>query len=287
MKTTPRFDLDTPYPVTPAQIQFFRDNGYIKLKNVLSADLLAYYGAAITNKVTELNTLTVPMEQRTTYQKAFLQIMNLWTKSAIVKEFVMSKRLARLAAVLMGTRGVRLYHDQALYKEPGGGLTPWHADQYYWPLSNANACTVWIPLQATPLSMGPLAFSARSHRLQMGRDLAISDASEQKISKLLLEQQLPLDETPFDLGEVSYHYGWTFHRAGANSSPAPRRVMTIIYMDHDMRLIQPRHQHHQWDRDHWCPGAKVGEVIATPLNPVLWSQTEPPARARQLLPPEP
>src|SRR5262245_7524666 len=132
------FDLDSPYRVTPEQIQSFRDNGYIKLKNVLPADVLAYYGDEITKKVLELNTNVLPMEQRNTYQKAFLQITNLWTQSAVVKEFVMGKRLARIATELMGTRGVRMYHDQALYKEPSGGLTPWHADQQYWPLSNAN-----------------------------------------------------------------------------------------------------------------------------------------------------
>jgi ectoine hydroxylase-related dioxygenase (phytanoyl-CoA dioxygenase family) len=272
MTKTKIFDLDSAYRLTAEQVQFFRDNGYVKLKNVLPADALAYYGDEITRKVKELNTLDLPMEQRTTYQKAFLQVMNIWLKSEVVKEFVFGKRLARIATELMGTRGVRLYHDQALYKEPSGGMTPWHADQQYWPLSNANTCTVWVPLQATPLEMGPLAFSARSHRVQMGRDLEISDESETKISKLLLEQKLPQDETSFDLGEVSYHYGWTFHRAGANKSAAPRKVMTVIYMDVDMRLQQPKNKNQQADWDTWCPGATVGEPIATPLNPVLYAK---------------
>ena len=78
-------------------------------------------------------------EKRDTYNKAFLQVGNIWTKNATVKEFCWGQRLARLAAELMGVRGVRMYHDQALYKEAGGGITPWHADQYYWPISNANS----------------------------------------------------------------------------------------------------------------------------------------------------
>jgi hypothetical protein len=28
----------------------------------------------------------------------------------------------------MEVEGVRLYHDQALFKEAEGGITPWHAD---------------------------------------------------------------------------------------------------------------------------------------------------------------
>ncbi len=161
-------DIDSPYKLSPSQIEQFRTEGFIKLKNVLSPEVLEYYGREITKKVLELNTLNIPMEQRTTYQKAFLQIMNLWTKSDIVKEFVFSKRLARIATELMGTRGVRMYHDQALYKEKGGGVTPWHADQYYWPLSNPNTVTAWIPLQETPANMGPLAFAAKSQHLEFG-----------------------------------------------------------------------------------------------------------------------
>src|SRR5271163_5273891 len=169
--TATQFDLDTPYPLSQSLINQFREMGFIKLKNVLPPDVLEHYRREITAKVIELNTLHFPMEQRNTYQKAFLQIMNIWTKSPIVREFVFGKRLARIATELMGVRGVRIYHDQALYKEKGGGVTPWHADQFYWPLSNANTCTAWIPLQKTPANMGPLAFAAKSQKLTFGREL--------------------------------------------------------------------------------------------------------------------
>jgi len=165
---------------------------------------------------------------------------------------------------------VRLYHDQALYKEPSGGVTPWHADQFYWPLDTPNTCTVWVPLQATPMEMGPLAFSAGSHHVPLGRDLEISDESEAKIGKALAKQNFPLDEAPFELGEVSYHYGWTFHRAGSNRSPSPRRVMTIIYMDQEARLHKPQNKNQVNDWETWLPGVQLGEVCASPINPVLY-----------------
>jgi ectoine hydroxylase-related dioxygenase (phytanoyl-CoA dioxygenase family) len=263
-------DLDGIYPLPEQQISKFRQDGYVKLKNVLSPATLAYYGREITDQVLRLNNQTKPMSERTTYEKAFLQIMNIWTHSEVVKEFVFGKKLARAAAELMGVAGVRIYHDQALYKEPGGGFTPWHADQYYWPLSNANTVTAWIPLQAVPQEMGPMQFSATSHRFKMGRDLEISDESEQKISKELLDHKLPLDSTPFDLGEVSFHYGWTFHRAGPNTSADPRKVMTIIYMEDGIRLAQPMSRAHESDWKVWMPGAAIGEVVATPLNPLVY-----------------
>ena len=268
-------DLHAHYPLGADQIASYRENGFIKLKNVLSAETIRQYAPEITRKVHELNTLHLPMEQRSTYQKAVLQVMNLWTKSEVVKEFVFSKRLARIAAELMGTSGVRMYHDQALYKEGKGGFTPWHADQYYWPLASTHSVTVWIPLQKTPMELGPLAFAPKSHTHDLGRDLEISDQSESKIEKKLLAANLGMVEEPFDLGEVSFHAGWTFHRAGRNLSDKPREVMTIIYMDSEMKLAAPRNANQQNDWETWCPGAKVGEKIETPINPVIWESRIP------------
>jgi ectoine hydroxylase-related dioxygenase (phytanoyl-CoA dioxygenase family) len=271
LEAQPRFDLDSEYAISPEQIASYQKNGFIKLKNVLSPEVLAHYGHEISSKVKELNTLTTPMEQRTTYQKAFLQIENLWMKSEIVKQFVFSRRLGRIATHLMRCRGVRLYHDQALYKEPGGGITPWHADQFYWPIASDNTVTAWIPLQPTPLELGPLAFSTGSQRFNAaGRDMEISDESEKKLSKALLESGLPLNETPFDLGEVSFHSGWTFHRAGPNRADRPREVMTIIYVDADAKVAQPANKHQIADLAGWFPGLKPGDAINSPLNPVIF-----------------
>jgi ectoine hydroxylase-related dioxygenase (phytanoyl-CoA dioxygenase family) len=181
--------------------------------------------------------------------------MNLWRQSEKVRRFVFGRRLARIAAQLMGVRGVRLYHDQSLYKEPSGGITPAHADQYYWPFDSDKTITAWIPLQHVPLEMGALAFYKGSHRTALGRDLPISAESE----------------AAYALGDVSFHGGWTFHRAGANRSTHPRSVMTIIYMDVDMRIGKPVNAMQQNDLARWLPGLQPGDAAASDLNPVLWA----------------
>jgi ectoine hydroxylase-related dioxygenase (phytanoyl-CoA dioxygenase family) len=221
-------DLDSPYSLTADQIASFRENGFIKLGQVLSAETLAHFGPVITQRTIDLNTETRPISERATYDRAFLQVMNLWESSPQVREFVTGQRLARIAAELLEVSGVRLYHDQSLYKEHGGGITPTHADQYYWPLASDRVVTAWVPLAAVPLDRGPLAFFAGSHREPFGRDLEISDESEQRISAHLKTKNFPLFEEPFALGDVSFHLGWTFHRAGQNRSNKPRSVMTVI-----------------------------------------------------------
>ena len=262
--------LDQPYELPQEAVHFFQKNRYIKLKNVFDAETLAYYSTFISQKVAELNKNGQPLDARDTYGKAFLQIFNLWREDETIKEFVFSKRLGKIAADLMQTDGVRMYHDQALYKEGGGGITPWHADQYYWPLSSDKTVTAWIPLQAIPLNMGPLEFSAGSHVIVEGRELAIGDDSEVLIQKKLRVTDFKHVIEPFDLGEVSFHSGWVFHRAGANTTNEIRKVMTVIYMDKDMVLQEPENENQVNDWNTWCPNAKIGQVIDTPLNPVIY-----------------
>ncbi|MBV9987483.1 MAG: phytanoyl-CoA dioxygenase family protein [Chitinophagaceae bacterium] len=262
--------VERPYELSEEQIAFYRANRFIKLKKVFDNTTLDYFADAINKKVSEINTVKSSLDQRDTYGKAFLQLFNLWRQDDIIRELVFSKRLARIATQLMGTEGVRLYHDQALFKEAGGGITPWHADQYYWPLDTDHTITAWLPLQATPLDMGPVEFCAGSHVIEEGRELEIGDQSETLIRQRLQVTDFPLVREPFEAGEISFHSGWVFHRAGANTSGQMRKTMTVIYMDRHTRLKQPGNKNQVADWETWCPGAVIGEEIDTPLNPVLY-----------------
>lgn len=86
----------------------------------------------------------------------------------------------------------------------------------------------------------------------------------------LYHDQALFKEGAFDLGEVSFHSGWVFHRAGANQTDQMRRMMTVIYMDKDMVLKQLENDNQRNDWNTWYPGAKVGAVIDTALNPIIF-----------------
>jgi len=188
---------------------------------------------------------------------------------------VFSRRLAGIAAQLLGVHAVRLYHDQALYKEPSGGITPWHADQYYWPLSSDRCVTIWLPLQETPREMGPLAFARGSHNFAFGRELPISDESEEQLKNAVAEQNFEDVVEPFALGDASFHRGWTFHHAGPNRGTEPRRVMTVIYIDADIRAAAPTNDNQHADLANWMPGTTPGQIPRSPLNPILYDSRQP------------
>jgi ectoine hydroxylase-related dioxygenase (phytanoyl-CoA dioxygenase family) len=266
----PAQELDTPYRLAGADAEAFRRDGCIRLPRVLSAATLAEFEPHFSAAVLAQQPKLPPLAERSTYGKAFVQVGHLnWTHPAIDR-FVRSARLARLAAELLGCRGVRLYHDQALYKEPGGGHTPWHCDQQYWPLDNPRTVTAWIPLQDTPLEMGPLSFAPGSQHFTAGRDLAISDESEDFLARELAVG-FPLREEAFALGDLSFHLGWTYHRAGVNRSDRIRKAMTIIYMDAETRVAQPQTPAQEHDRQFMFPEVKIGEPANGWRTPVLYS----------------
>ena len=271
--TTPVPDtIDAPIHVPDETVAAFERDGWARLSGVFTPDELAPFASGITGATLRLNEQTRPMAERTTYDRAFLQVMNLWRRDETARAFVFGQRLARAAADLLGVRGVRLYHDQSLYKEPSGGITPAHADQFYWPLETDRTVTAWVPLQDTPSEMGPLGFYTGSQVFDEGRDLPISDESEARITASMEAAGFPFEVAPFAVGDVSFHRGWTFHKAGANRTDRPRSVMTVIYMDADMRLKAPENPMQENDHASWCPGAVPGQVIDTPLNPVLYER---------------
>jgi ectoine hydroxylase-related dioxygenase (phytanoyl-CoA dioxygenase family) len=263
--------LDQAYDFEPGAPAAYRRDGHILLRGVCDPADLAPYAALFREAVAGRARDVRPMAERDTYGKAFLQIMNLWRDDARLQRYVFAKRFARIAAELMGVEGVRLYHDQALYKEAGGGHTPWHQDQHYWPLATDKTITMWMPLVDVTEDMGTMHFASGSHTRGYLGDLEISDTSEATLAAFVREQGYPVvNHGAMRAGDATFHSGWTLHGAPGNQSGATREVMTIIYYA-DGALVGPTdNRNRQNDLDAWIPGGVPGEPAASPLNPKLW-----------------
>lgn len=172
--------LSSDYPLDAEQVAQFQRDGHVLLRRVAAQDEIAAYRPVILKARYKYGAAATPLEQRDTYGKAFLKGMNLWVQDDHVKRFVLARRFARIAADLLGVDGVRVYHDQALLKEAGGGLTPWHQDQHYWPLATDNTITMWMPLVDVTPEMGTMHFASGSHKNGYLGEQPISDESEAK-----------------------------------------------------------------------------------------------------------
>jgi ectoine hydroxylase-related dioxygenase (phytanoyl-CoA dioxygenase family) len=261
--------LDDDYRLTSDQIAQYRRDGHILLGGVASRSEAAAYEPAISAAVERCMTEMRPLAERDTYGKAFLQVMNLWVGDEAVRRYVMARRFAKIAADLMGVKGVRIYHDQALYKEPGGGHTPWHQDEYYWPLDTDNTLTMWMPLVDIVTAMGTLTFASRSGAHGYLGEIPISDESERHFQRYVEEQGFPL-ATNGDMtaGDASFHSGWVLHTAPGNSTETMRKVMTIIYFADGARVTEPDNPNRVRDLAQWLPGMKPGDLAASKLNPL-------------------
>ncbi|MBZ0295866.1 MAG: phytanoyl-CoA dioxygenase family protein [Anaerolineae bacterium] len=266
--------LDTLYPIKPEQIHSYQENGHILLREVASAEEVAAFRPVISGAAMAFNTEKRALADRSTYGKAFLQITNLWARDEAVKRFTLARRFAQIAADLMGVEGVRIYHDQALYKEAGGGFTPWHQDQHYWPLDTNNTVTMWMPLVDLQADMGIMQFASGSHKIGYLGDLPISDESETKISQYVQENGYSMTQaTAMKAGDATFHSGWTLHSAPGNKSDTMREVMTVIYFADGVKVAAADNPNREQDLAHWLPGCQPGDEAASELNPLVYKRS--------------
>jgi hypothetical protein len=254
--------LAEPYPLRPAQIEAFRTYGYVRLPGVVSAPVVA----ALARRLEDL--LTAEFGPDTAGR--FLSLEMMWLTDDLMRSVALSPRLGGIAARLLGEPAVRLYHDNALSKQPGCGRTPWHSDADHFPLDSTRICTSWFPLHPVPAAMGPLSFAAGVTAAQLGRpdiDQA-GTAYDAAVAAGLARRGDPVDRHPFALGDVSFHSAACFHTAGANRTTSPRRVLSNIYLADDVRVVDhPGILSGTWRE--FLPGVEPGDLAASAYNPVV------------------
>lgn len=271
MLTLQSLPLNDYFLFSDEQKKEFRQKGHVLTPGLLGPDEVAVYRPVILEAANKFNTETRKLEERDTYGKAFLQIINLWEVDEKVRAFTLAKRFAKVAADLLGVDNVRIYHDQALFKEPGGGFTPWHQDQYYWPLDTNNTITMWMPLIDISEELGMLTFASGSHQDGFVENVEISDESEKVLQKYVKTRGFDISRPKFmKAGDATWHYGWTLHSAPGNESKdITREVMTIIYYADGARVTAPQNKWQENDRQvHLC-GLEPGSLAASPLNPLV------------------
>jgi hypothetical protein len=72
-------------------------------------------------------------------------------------------------------------------------------------------------------------------------------------------------------GDVTFHAGWTMHRAPGNPTEIMREVMTIIYFA-DGTCLSPQPHPLQEEDLMWFPGCKPGDLAAGPRAPLVYSR---------------
>jgi len=243
-------------------------DGHVTVRGLLAPEEVARFRDIVNAALPTAFKVELPPGNET-YQAAFDQYMNLWQSDPSVRDITLHPELARTAAALLGVDAVRVYHDQALFKVAGGGHTPWHQDQWYWPLDTDRTITMWLPLHDVEPEMGDLEFAVGTHAGPIG-DAAISDEADSFYDRYLADADIARMSTgAMRAGDASFHLGWTLHRANSNRTDVDREVMTVIWFADGARVTEPANQGQQLDRLIWLQNLEPGQLAASPINPLV------------------
>ena len=223
------------YPLTQAQIDQYRRDGFIQLDEVIPEDVLRTMRSVIEEAVdveTKESAAAAPTGRTpSTYEKIFNQKVNLWQRHPDVARYSLSKALGNIARRLEG-QPMRIWHDQALFKEPGKGnnKTPWHQDAVYWPHADRwHQTTIWIALKDATTQNGCMAFVEGTQSLGPLPPVDLGDPQDLFDNAPHLRPVHPVPR-PLKAGSATFHNGLTFHYAGPNKSDGTREAFAIIYM---------------------------------------------------------
>jgi hypothetical protein len=247
-------------------VEAFGRDGFVVVPGLFEDSELERFGEVVTTAVLDRTAEdTIPLEEKSRYQQSFVQCMNLWEDHAEVAPLTFHPKLGQAAAELLQVHGVRLWHDQALYKQPGGRPTDAHQDHPYWPMKETPSITAWIPFEGSTLAGGAMAYLPGTHNLGMRRFVNIFFGEPEDI---LADPEVAGIEPVFvevPKGSVAFHHGLTVHLANANTTDRPRAVHTIIYFADGNTRGYPV-PHFSVDRY----DIQVGEPIDSEATPLVW-----------------
>jgi ectoine hydroxylase-related dioxygenase (phytanoyl-CoA dioxygenase family) len=251
----------------PKLVEDFEANGFVVTPNLLSREELERYGTAVDQAVSR-RTADDPraVADKSTYEQSFIQCMRLWETDADVVPLTFHPALAEAASELLGVPAVRLWQDQALYKEPGGRITDAHQDATFWPIGNTPLVSAWIPFEGSTLASGAMSYVPGSHKAGRLKVVNIMHTTEPYdiLKDPALAGSAPVSvEAP--LGSVVWHHGLTVHQAAPNLTDRLRRVFTVVYIA-DGQLRDQAWPTFPLDR----AGVAVGEPMQGVGLPLAW-----------------
>lgn len=197
-----------------------------------------------------------------------------WQRIADFAEVVTASPAAEVAAGLMRSATVQMFHDHVLVKEPGTSMaTPWHQDSPYYFVEGRQTVSFWSPLD--PVSEATLRCVAGSHLWPKdvlptrwasqkeffpddGTYMAVPDPDAEDMRIVEFEMQ-PGDAVAFDFR--------TLHGARGNRSGLRRRAFSLRLVGDDARYVaRPGPTSPPFPGHDMTPGQRLRED----WFPVIW-----------------
>ena len=268
--------------LTIEQIDFYQDNGYIVIEDFLTPDELETWRRHVGDAVAQRDGRIVAggprardrvdSEESRYYDKVFVQRMNLWSDHEGMRGLMLDPRLGKMVSALARVDGMRIWHDQALIKQPWANPTGWHLDNPYWSYSSRDAITIWVALDDATRDNGCLYFLPGVHKSATFDGATIGSSVSDLFEIYPQWAEIQSVAAPMKAGSCSFHNGLMPHGAGANMTPGTRRAMTCGYMPdgcvfNGIRNILPQA---------YFESLQIGDTLDDDaMNPLIWHKSKP------------
>jgi phytanoyl-CoA hydroxylase len=267
--------------LTQAQIQEFRERGFLKVGGVMDAaqaDALRHrmfdvIGGCASGEAEAVRDFFGDEK------KSVIQIVNIWEADDLFQQHIYNPAICQMAAELMGTDTVRVWHDQVQYKPPKiGGPTDWHQDHPYWPIIQpADLVSAWVALADATVENGCMRMVPYSHTWGPHKGGTIG-TNEEDFGPMPDRSALPPDAeieiVPCEVkkGEVMFHHCLTWHGSPPNRTERGRPAIAVHYMPGWTRYEKDPGRTHLVEHN---VEVSPGEILKGKHFPTVWENGAP------------
>ncbi len=217
-----------------------RRDGAVCVRSAFSQDLIELATDAIEANLAALS----PLAKRASADDdgAFIEDFCNWQRIPSMESFIRRSPAAAIAAELMGSSTVRLFHDHVLVKEPGTRQrTRWHQDLPYYNIEGSQHVSMWLPVDPVPRSSA-VEFIAGSHRGPWYLPRTFLDSQAKWFPEGTLAELPDFDDHDrwpvigWDLepGDAIFFDMLAVHGAGSVDGPNRRRVLSVRFLGDDI-----------------------------------------------------
>jgi len=222
--------------LSPEQVAFYRDNGYLLVSGLLSAAEAEAYRRechALAERLSAIKNIdaTWGSARGLSAEAAKTQVLHchdVQCQSAAFARLIVDERLTGAAADIIGSPNVQLHHTKMFIKPAEKGSPfPMHQDRPFFPHDRDSMIAAIIHFDDAPLEKGCVRVVPGSHKLgplphqpEGGWHLSPTDYP--------LEAATPC---PARAGDVLFFSYLTIHGSGLNVSPEPRTTVLIQMRD--------------------------------------------------------
>lgn len=197
-----------------------------------------------------------------------------WQRIPEFESVIRESAAAEVAAELMGSQSVQLFHDHVLVKEPGTSLaTPWHTDGPYYFVAGKQTVSFWSPLD--PVKEAALRMVPGSHKWE--KPVLPMRWVKEEAYFPNVEDYMPVPDPEaegMEIAEwemapgdaVAFNYD-ILHGARGNTSATRRRAFSLRLVGDDARYVERPGRTSPPFPDH---GMEPGQRLREDWFPVIW-----------------